>query len=65
MYFCLLLKIRVKILIKINTARNFLIMLKKAAADALKNSTKRVIQETAEATDDLIGNEIASVVLRQ
>ena len=40
-------------------------MLKIAATDALKISTKRVIQETAEATDDLIGNKIASVVLRQ
>ena len=33
---------------------------KKSATDALKISSKRVIQKTAEATDDLIGNKIAN-----
>ena len=32
---------------------------KKSATDALKTSSKRVIQKTAEATGDLIGNKIA------
>ena len=32
---------------------------KKSAADALKTSSKRVIQITAEATGDLIGNKIS------
>ena len=41
----------------VNTAKNFLIMLKKTATDAFKNSSKRVIQKTAEATGDLIGNK--------
>ena len=35
---------------------------KKFAADALKTSSKRVIQKTAEATGDLIGNKIADAV---
>ena len=37
-------------------------MLKKFAADALKTSSKRVIQKTAEATGDLISNKIADAV---
>ena len=32
---------------------------KKSATDAIKTSSKRVIQKTAEATGDLIGNKIA------
>ena len=32
---------------------------KKSATDALKTSSKRVIQETTEVTSDLIGNKIA------
>ena len=32
---------------------------KKSAADAIKTSSKRVIQETAGGTGDLIGNKIA------
>ena len=32
---------------------------KKSATDALKTFSKRVIQKTAEATGDLIGNKIA------
>ena len=37
-----------------NTAKNFLIMLN--ILDALKTSSKSVIQKTAETTSDLIGN---------
>ena len=37
---------------------------KKSATDALKTSSKRVIQKTAEATDDLIGNKIASRITK-
>ena len=33
---------------------------KKSAADALKTSSKRVIQKTAEETGDSIGNKIAN-----
>ena len=33
---------------------------KKSAIDALKTTSKRVIQKTAEATGDLIGNTIAN-----
>ena len=42
------------------TARNFLIMPKKSATDALKTSSKRVIQKAVEATGDLLGNKIAN-----
>ena len=35
---------------------------KKSAADTLKTSSKKVIQKTAEATSDLIGNKIADAV---
>ena len=38
-------------------------MLKKSATDALKTSSKRVIQKTAEATGDLIGNKIANRII--
>ena len=33
---------------------------KQSATDAIKTSSKRFIQKTAEATDDLIGNKIAN-----
>ena len=36
-------------------------MLKKPATDALKTSSKRVIQKIAETTGDLIGNKITGV----
>ena len=39
-------------------ARDFLIVLKKSASDAIKTASKGVIQKTAEAIDDLIGNKI-------
>ena len=48
----------------VNTAKNFLIMLKKSATDALKTSSKRVIQKTAETTGDLIGNRIANIITK-
>ena len=35
---------------------------KKSDTDALKTSSKRIIQKTAEATGDLIGNKIAGAV---
>ena len=35
---------------------------KQSAADILKTSSKRVIQKTAEATGDLIGNKIATKI---
>ena len=39
-------------------------MLKKSETDALKTSSKRVIQKTAKATGDLIDNKIASKIMR-
>ena len=35
---------------------------KKFTTDAIKTASKRVIQKTAEATDDLIGNKIADKI---
>ena len=37
---------------------------KRSAADALKTSSKRVIQKTAEATSNLIGNKIANRIAK-
>ena len=37
---------------------------KQSATDALKTSSKRVIQKTTEATSDLIGNKIADKITR-
>ena len=39
-----------------------LTLLKKSATDAIKTASKRGIQKTAEATEDLIGNEIADKI---
>ena len=39
--------------------KNFLIVLKKSATDAVKTASKKAIEKTAEATGDLIGNKIA------
>ena len=36
---------------------------KKSATDAIKTSWKRVIQKTAEATGDLVGNKIADKII--
>ena len=35
---------------------------KKSATDALKTASKRAIQKTAEATGDLVGNQIADKI---
>ena len=43
-----------------NTAKKPLDYAKQPATDALKTSSKSVIQKTAEATDDLVGIEIAN-----
>ena len=48
----------------VNIARNYLIMLKKSVTGALKTTSKRVIQKTAEATSHLIGNKISDVVAK-
>ena len=37
---------------------------KQSATDALKTSSKRAVQETAEATSDLFGNKIAVKIIR-
>ena len=37
---------------------------KKSATDAVKTSSKRAIQKTAEATGDLIGNKVADKITR-
>ena len=37
---------------------------KKSATDALKASSKRVIQKRAEATGDLIGNKVAVRIMK-
>ena len=42
--------------------KSLLILLKKSATDALKTASKRAIQKTAEATGDLVGNEIADTI---
>ena len=42
--------------------KNFLIVLKKSTADAIKTASKRAIQKTVEATGDLIGKEIADKI---
>ena len=43
--------------------KNFFLALKKATTDALKTSSKRAIQKTAEATGDVIGNKIADKIM--
>ena len=42
--------------------KNFLIVIKKSTTDAIKTASKRAIQKTAEATGDLIGNNIADKI---
>ena len=37
---------------------------KKSAADAIKTASERTIQKTAEATGDLVGNEIADKITK-
>ena len=47
-----------------NTAKKPLDCAKQPATDALKTSSKSVIQKTAEATDDLVGIEIANRITK-
>ena len=54
---CLLLEVWV-----INVERNLLIQLKKSTTDAIKTTSKRIIQKTAEATVDLVGNKTADKI---
>ena len=42
--------------------KNVLIVLKKSTTDAIKTVSKRAIQNTVEATGDLIGNKIADKI---
>ena len=44
----------------VNIAKNLYDHAKKSRKDALKTSSKRVIQKTAEATGDLTGTKIAN-----
>ena len=39
-----------------------MMMLQKSKTDALKTSSKRVVQKAVEATDDLTGNKIAKAI---
>ena len=45
-----------------NWSQELLDHAKQSATDALKTASKRVIQKTAEAADDLIGSKIADKV---
>ena len=54
-------KIMGKVLIN-KHGQKLLDSVKKSTADALKKASKRVIQKTAEATGDLIGNKIADEI---
>ena len=47
----------------VNIARNFLIMLNNLQQICLKLLQKELLKTTAEATDDLIGNEIADKIM--
>ena len=69
MNFCLLLKIKAKILEKAkNLSGKYSLKLldhaKQSATDAFKTASKRAIQKTTEATDDLIGNKIANKITK-
>ena len=55
MKFCLLLKTWA-----ISIVQNFLIVLKKSTADAIKTASKRAIQKAPEATGDLIRYKITN-----
>ena len=46
----------------VNTAKKLLDHAKQSVTDAFNSTSKRAIQKTAEATDDLIGYEIANKV---
>ena len=70
MDFCLSLKIWAKILITKNKnlsskySQKLLDHAKQSALDTLKTTSKRVIQETAEAIGDLIGNKITDRITK-
>ena len=70
MDFCLSLKIWAKILITKNKnlsskySQKLLDHAKQSALDPLKTTSKRVIQETAEAIGDLIGNKITDRITK-
>ena len=64
--FCLLLKL-VKIQVKDLSGKysqKLLDHVKQSATDAFKAASKKEIQETAEATSDLIGNKIAKKITK-
>ena len=48
----------------VNKAKNSLNHAKQSATDLLKTTSKIVIQKTAEATGDLIGNKIANRITK-
>ena len=71
MDFCLLLKTWPKILVKSISknlsgkySQKLLDHTKKSATDALRNISKKVFSKTAEATGDLISNEIANNITK-
>ena len=47
-----------------NMIKNFSIVLKSSTTDAIKATSKRSIQKTAETTNDFIGTKIADKVTR-
>ena len=48
----------------VNTAKTLLIMLKNLAQKHLKLLQKKFIQKTAEATGDLIGNQLGNKIIK-
>ena len=48
----------------VNTAKSFFIMLNNLQQNTLKTPSKRVIQKTAEVTNDLIGNQIVNKITK-
>ena len=46
----------------INMVKNLFIVLQKSTTDVIKTASKRAIQKTAQATGDLIGNQIADKI---
>ena len=60
MIFCLFLKISAEIFY----SQKLLDHAKQPSTDGFKSTSKRAIQETAEATGDLIGNEISNRITK-
>ena len=48
----------------LSARQKLLVHAKQSAIDALETTSKRTIQKTAEATDDLIGNKITNKVIK-